>query len=105
MIMEKENQKFILDDTTYETQLTSKFVNRKVWQKANPNEIRAYIPGVIQKIYVKVGDKVKENQPLLILEAMKMKNDVVAPKKTIIKEVLIEENVHVEKNQLLIVIE
>ena len=105
MIMEKENQKFILDDTTYETQLTSKFINRKVWKKANPNEIRAYIPGVIQKIYVKVGDKVKENQPLLILEAMKMKNDVVAPKKTVIKEVLIEENVHVEKNQLLIVIE
>lgn len=36
------------------------------------------MPGTILKILVSVGDEVKENQPLLILEAMKMENEVVA---------------------------
>jgi biotin carboxyl carrier protein len=38
------------------------------------------MPGTILKILVNVGDSVKENQPLLILEAMKMENEVVAAK-------------------------
>ncbi|MFD1317990.1 acetyl-CoA carboxylase biotin carboxyl carrier protein subunit [Loigolactobacillus zhaoyuanensis] len=39
----------------------------------------APMPGSILKLLVNVGDEVKENQPLLILEAMKMENEVVAP--------------------------
>lgn len=38
------------------------------------------MPGTIIKILVNVGDEVKENQPLMILEAMKMENQVVATK-------------------------
>lgn len=38
----------------------------------------APMPGKILKILVSVGDKVVENQPLMILEAMKMENEVVA---------------------------
>lgn len=38
------------------------------------------MPGTIIKILVAVGDEVKENQPLMILEAMKMENQVVATK-------------------------
>lgn len=38
----------------------------------------APMPGSILKLLVKVGDEVKENQPLIILEAMKMENEVVA---------------------------
>ncbi len=38
----------------------------------------APMPGSILKLLVKVGDDVKENQPLIILEAMKMENEVVA---------------------------
>lgn len=40
----------------------------------------APMPGKILKILVNVGDKVTENQPLMILEAMKMENEVVAAK-------------------------
>lgn len=97
--------KFILDDTVYETRLTKKFVGRKPYQRVNPNEIRAYIPGVIQKLYVKKGQKVKENEPLLILEAMKMKNDVVASVEGKISEIHIKLGDMVAKNQLLIIIE
>ncbi len=38
------------------------------------------MPGTIIKILVNVGDEVQENQPLMILEAMKMENQVVATK-------------------------
>lgn len=36
------------------------------------------MPGTILKVLVNVGDVVQENQPLLILEAMKMENEIVA---------------------------
>lgn len=38
----------------------------------------APMPGKILKVLVNVGEKVTENQPLMILEAMKMENEVVA---------------------------
>lgn len=40
----------------------------------------APMPGNILDVQVKVGDVVKENQVLVILEAMKMENEIVAPK-------------------------
>ena len=38
----------------------------------------APMPGTILRVLVNIGDEVKENQPLMILEAMKMENEVVA---------------------------
>ncbi|MBR0577524.1 acetyl-CoA carboxylase biotin carboxyl carrier protein subunit, partial [Proteiniclasticum sp. BAD-10] len=40
----------------------------------------APMPGNILDVQVKVGDVVKENQVMVILEAMKMENEIVAPK-------------------------
>ena len=42
-------------------------------------EIHAQIPGLVSQIYVKKGDKVKVNQQLFILEAMKMENEIDSP--------------------------
>lgn len=47
---------------------------------AGSDAMTSPMPGTILKILVNVGDEVKENQPLLILEAMKMENEVVAAK-------------------------
>jgi biotin carboxyl carrier protein len=41
-------------------------------------ELKAIIPGTILEILVKKGDKVKHDQPVLILEAMKMNNRIQA---------------------------
>ena len=38
------------------------------------------MPGTILRLLVNVGDTVQENQSLMILEAMKMENEIVAPK-------------------------
>lgn len=42
--------------------------------------VEAPMPGSILQVLVKVGDRVEENQGLVILEAMKMENEIVAPK-------------------------
>ncbi|HES5648711.1 TPA: acetyl-CoA carboxylase biotin carboxyl carrier protein subunit [Streptococcus pyogenes] len=45
---------------------------------AEADAIPSPMPGTILKVLVAVGDQVTENQPLLILEAMKMENEIVA---------------------------
>lgn len=47
---------------------------------AGADAITAPMPGTILKILVAPGSSVKENQPLMILEAMKMENEIVAGK-------------------------
>ncbi|MGJ8549620.1 biotin/lipoyl-containing protein [Winogradskyella wichelsiae] len=52
----------------------------KVNPKSATTKIVAPIPGVILSINVKIGDIIKENDQLLVLEAMKMENNIVAEK-------------------------
>lgn len=66
------------------------------------NAIKAPMPGLILEISVKVGDEVKENDPLLILEAMKMENSFLSPRNGVIKAIAVEKGNAVDKGQLLI---
>ncbi len=66
------------------------------------NAIKAPMPGLILEISVIVGQEVKENDPLLILEAMKMENSFLSPRDGIIKSIAVEIGVAVNKGQLLI---
>ena len=63
----------------------------------------AGMPGKIVNVMVKVGDQVKANQPLLIMEAMKMENEMRAPADTKVKEIKVEKGQSVESGALLIV--
>ena len=60
------------------------------------------MPGLILEINVKEGQEVKENDPLLILEAMKMENVINSPREGIIKSVEVKQGQTVDKNMLLI---
>ena len=66
------------------------------------NDIKAPMPGLILDIHVKVGQEVKEDDGLLILEAMKMENVLTSPRNGIIKSITVSKNDTVDKNQLLI---
>ena len=66
------------------------------------NEIKAPIPGLILEINVIVGQEVKENDPLLILEAMKMENTFNSPRAGVIKSIAVSKGAAVDKGQLLI---
>ena len=51
--------------------------------------LSAPMPGTILKIFVKPGDAVEANQPLLILEAMKMENQIVANQPGTVQEIYV----------------
>ncbi|BES64635.1 pyruvate carboxylase [Gottschalkiaceae bacterium SANA] len=73
-------------------------------EKADPENqfhIGAGIPGKIIEILVKEGDSVSENQPLLIVEAMKMETQMVAPFDGAVSRILIHKDQQVESGELL----
>ena len=68
-------------------------------------EVTAPLSGKVWKILVKVGDEVKYEDELMILEAMKMENPVYAPANGKIAAINVAEGDQVEPDQVLIVIE
>lgn len=67
--------------------------------------INAPIPGLVVKVLVAVGDSVSEEQPLVILEAMKMENEIRAPRNGVVKQVAVVGGQRVEQNGLLLLLE
>ena len=65
----------------------------------------ASIPGLLTKINVKVGDEVKENDTLCIIEAMKMETAAVARRDGKVAAIHVEEGDNVKAGQLLITLE
>jgi acetyl-CoA carboxylase biotin carboxyl carrier protein len=53
--------------------------------------VRSEIAGSVWKIEVAVGDEVGEDDPLLILESMKMEIPLLAPRAGVVKEILVAE--------------
>ncbi|NMH86105.1 acetyl-CoA carboxylase biotin carboxyl carrier protein subunit [Flavivirga algicola] len=66
------------------------------------DSVKAPMPGLILEINVKVNQEVQEDEPLLILEAMKMENIITAPTSGVIKSISVSNGDTVEKNQPLI---
>lgn len=91
-----------IDGERYRTTFNKKFDLRKPYEPVNPKKVIAVIPGTIVKLEVKEGSKVKEGERLLILEAMKMKNDVASPLTGVVKGVYVKEGERVPKKHLLI---
>ncbi|MBN2164838.1 MAG: biotin/lipoyl-binding protein [Marinilabiliaceae bacterium] len=105
----EESKKELVDfqvlSRKYKTQLTRKFNMRKPYVAPNPKEVRSYIPGTVVKINVKKGQKVKEGSSILVLEAMKMMNQIAMPFDGKIKEIYVKEGGRIPKDFLMIEIE
>ena len=91
-----------IGNAVYTTRLTSKFRNRIHWERPDERIVKAVIPGTIQRIMVKEGDQVSAGQPLLILEAMKMRNEVLAPLEGVIRAIHVTEGEQVPKSHVLV---
>jgi biotin carboxyl carrier protein len=72
---------------------------------AGGHQILAPLPGSIFKMLVKEGDAVKKGDNLLIMEAMKMENNVTTDKDGTVKEIKVKEGDSVLQSDVLIVIE
>lgn len=70
--------------------------------KVGVSELKAPMPGLVLKIPVKVGQEVKKDEPLAVLEAMKMENVLKSPADLVVKSIRVNQGEAVEKNQILI---
>ena len=70
--------------------------------EADEREIFSPMPGLVLKVLVEEGQSVVAGDPLLVLEAMKMENEIKARVDATIQSVFITEGDAVQKNQLLI---
>ena len=67
--------------------------------------VSASIPGLITKIFVNIGDRIKEDSHVCVLEAMKMENEINAPISGIIKSINVKEGSSLEKGDIIMEIE
>lgn len=70
---------------------------------ARVSEVKAPMPGLVLKVFVKEGDPVKKGDNLFVLEAMKMENIIKSPADVTVKTIRIKPGDKVEKGQVLIV--
>ena len=70
-----------------------------------PAPLAAPMPGLIVRVNVEVGDQVQPGQGLVVMEAMKMENELRAPRAGRVAEVHARERQTVETGALLVVVE
>lgn len=71
-------------------------------ESINSGELLTQMPGKVVKVFVETGQKIKKRETLLILEAMKMENEIKADKDGIIKNIYVKEGQSLESGTLLI---
>jgi pyruvate carboxylase len=102
MSEQEKSQIIIVHSAKYQTTYNKKYLNRKKWVEPDPNHINSFIPGTIIEVFVKEGQKVKAGESLMILEAMKMHNDVQMPFDGKVVKVNVVKGQKVPKNLLMI---
>ncbi|AJD32079.1 MULTISPECIES: pyruvate carboxylase [Clostridium] len=79
--------------------------NTKMADSSNKKHIGASIPGTVIKVLVSKGDKIKEGDSLIVIEAMKMETNVVASSSGAVESLLVKEGEQVKSGQLLLELE
>lgn len=102
---ENEYVDFVVTARKYKTLLTAKYKNRKIWHKPFVGDVISHLPGTVVKLEVQEGQEVQAGQLLLIHQAMKMYNRVVAPVSGVITELGVKEGDKIAKDHLMVKIE
>jgi biotin carboxyl carrier protein len=69
-----------------------------------PQQLVAPMPGKIIRVLAKVGAAVQPRQPLIVVEAMKMENELRATRQGVVSELLVKEGQSVDAGALLLVV-
>lgn len=83
---------------------TKEKANKKVDQN-NPSEIGAPLQGLLSRMLVRNGQEVKKNEPLFIIEAMKMENTVTASEDGVVSSIQLHEGSMVQANDLVLILD
>ena len=115
-----EGKSYLIDvvgqDTEYTVFTRNSFRNIKIFNDemllheslkkggafGNEAQLKSGMPGKVIEIFVKPGDSVKAGKPLLIMEAMKMENEMRASSDVVIKEICVKQGDSIESGAILI---
>jgi pyruvate carboxylase len=78
--------------------------NRKA-EKDNEHHVASPLQGMLSKVFVKKGDEVKKNQPLFMVEAMKMETNIAANNDGVVKDIILSPGTLVNTDDLVLEIE
>ena len=67
--------------------------------------VRSEIAGSVWKIEVAVGDKVAEDDPLIVLESMKMEIPLLSPRAGVVREILVAEGEPIAEGDVAVILE
>ena len=107
---EKNNQLLLIDGRYFETEVRTNLEQKarqvlsNVKQSNRNSLIKSPMPGMVLKLKKNAGDTVAQGESIMILEAMKMENDIKSPFSGTIKEIFVSEKSPVEKGAQLFLI-
>lgn len=97
------NQEYSVD--IYDEQVAKLIKTGAVKSQKQDLVVKAAMPGLIIEVSVKEGEQVKEGQGLLIIEAMKMQNEMQSTRDGVVKKIDIKKGQTVNSGDSLIIIE
>ena len=95
----------VVDSQTVVQPVTATPVTKPTSSRSSDKELKSPMAGRVVEIKVSPGKEVKKGEVVLILEAMKMNNDIVSPRDGVVAEVKVKEGETVEAGQTLVVFE
>ena len=106
--LESEDQ-IVVNGEAYSVEVVDEDIQR--FMKATPDRlqkkelaIKGVMPGLVIDVSVKEGDTIKKEDGLLIVEAMKMQNEMRAPRDGVVKKVLVKKGQTVNSGDTLVII-
>lgn len=104
-----EMLRIVLGGRTYECSVRDprSFRNRRGSGSADvgPQKLAASMPGKIVRVLARAGDEITTGQGILVIEAMKMQNEVRSPRAGVLKQLAVQEGTNVNAGQILAIIE
>lgn len=104
----QDQYEIMLGGRLYEGQVLDErallMINRKGGIKLNSGDVNSPMPGLIVEVRTEVGQTVEEGQTVVILESMKMQNELKAPRSGVVTQIAVNKGQTVEKGALLVVI-
>ena len=101
----RERITFHVDGTDYETHGTRTWRERRPWSPEDRTAVTTLIPGLILEVLVRPGQQVERGQGVVVLEAMKMANQVESPWAGTVRRILVEVGQNVPKGTVLVELE
>ena len=92
-------------ETSVQVADPARTARQRLGMAEGPQRVASVMPGKVVRVLVKVGDAVTEGQGLVVVEAMKMENEIEAPKDGTIAAVEVEPGQAVESGEVLVVVE